>query len=253
MWRDAMIENLVEHNPFALLQWPRQPKHRPDPFTIEERDKILNWWAEHDFFFYPYVFFQFHTGCRPSETAALTWANIEAGRVAIRGSLVMGEQGATKTEGADRTIRIGEAIAQLLAILPSRELGLEHVFVGKRGNPMTKKWAEHNWKRCLDALSIRHRPFRATRHTFITEAVRRGDNLKAIADYCGTSMAMIERDYCARETVGTISEQPKLNIEILKGKSVAGPGFEPLPQSITSRLQSLTYRNFEQWKRAKRA
>jgi len=227
MWRDAMIEGIVETNPFALLQWPRQPKHRPDPFTIDERDKIVQWWAEHDFFFYPYVFFQFHTGCRPSETAALTWANIETGRVAIRGSLVMGEQGATKTEGADRTIRIGEAIAQLLSILPSRELGLQYVFVGKRGKPMTKKWAEHNWKGCLEALSIRHRPFRATRHTFITEAVRRGDNLKAIADYCGTSMAMIERDYCARETVGTISEQPKLNLDNLKGKSVAGPGLNP--------------------------
>src|SRR5690242_11080911 len=33
MWRDAMVEGIVEHNPFALLQWPRAARLRPDPFT----------------------------------------------------------------------------------------------------------------------------------------------------------------------------------------------------------------------------
>ena len=73
------------------------------------------------------------------------------------------------------------------------------LFVGKRGNPMSKKWAEHNWAPCLQKLEITHRKFYATRHTFITEMVEKGQNLKAIADYCGTSVAMIEKDYCARQ------------------------------------------------------
>jgi hypothetical protein len=49
-------------------------------------------------------------------------------------------------------------------------------------------------------LDIRQRKFYACRHTFITEQVKRGELLKAIADYCGTSVTMIERDYC-----GTLS------------------------------------------------
>ena len=49
------------------------------------------------------------------------------------------------------------------------------------------------------ALGITHQSkFYATRHTFITEQVKAGKNIKAIADYCGTSLQMIEPDYCAR-------------------------------------------------------
>jgi hypothetical protein len=52
--------------------------------------------------------------------------------------------------------------------------GLEHVFVGKRGEPMSKKWAEHNWCMMLEKLSIGRRPFYNCRNTVITELVRAG-------------------------------------------------------------------------------
>jgi hypothetical protein len=29
-------------------------------FTVSERDRIIAWWTE-PFFFFPYVYFQFHT------------------------------------------------------------------------------------------------------------------------------------------------------------------------------------------------
>ena len=74
----------------------------------------------------------------------------------------------------------------VLKILPSRKLGLEFVFVGKRGDPMTKKWAEHNWKERARARQP-SRKFYCTRHTFITEMVKAGKNLKDIADCCGTA------------------------------------------------------------------
>jgi hypothetical protein len=45
----------------------------------------------------------------------------------------------------------------------------------------------------------RHRKFYATRHTTITELVKAGHKLKEIADYCGTSVTMIEDNYCARQ------------------------------------------------------
>jgi integrase len=235
LWRDAMIEELVQHNPFAILKWPRLPRLRPDPFSVEERDKILEYWETKDFFFFPYVYFQFHTGARPSETAALTWPDVDLdrGAVGIRKSLVEGALGATKTQGADRLIPVSQGVLDILRILPSRELGLEYVFVGKRGNPMTKKWPEHNWGVCLKALGIRHRKFYCTRHTFITEQVRSGKNsLKAIAEYCGTSVAMIERDYCGKQDFylpGTKSAQIKLSSENDKEKTILGPGADSGP------------------------
>ena len=43
----------------------------------------------------------------------------------------------------------------MLKILPSRELGLSHVFLNKFGDPMNaKKWSEHNWKGPLKTLGV---------------------------------------------------------------------------------------------------
>ena len=51
------------------------------------------------------------------------------------------------------------------------------------------------WHRCLTSLGIRHRKAYCTRHTFIAWACSEGANLKALAEYCGTSVAMIEQSY----------------------------------------------------------
>lgn len=256
MWRDAMAAGHVETNPFMVLRWPRQPRKRPDPFTATERDAILKWWETNDWFFFPYVYFQFHVGARPSETAGLEWSDVDldAHTVTINRSLVRGQLGATKTQGSERMLPLGADVARLLEVLPSRRLGLPNVFVGKRGKPMSKKWAEHNWARCLTALDIRYRKFYCTRHTFITEAVRRGEHLKAIADYCGTSVTMIEQDYCARQAVGIShkSRSPEEASGLSGGKQreklVAGPGFEPILQSVTKCLRELTTEICEDWR-----
>jgi len=231
MYRDARIEIAVLQgkDPFIDIQWPRLPRKKPDPFTAEERDTIIIWYVKNDFFFYPLIAWQFHTGMRPSETYALTWPDIDLmGRtVSINTSRNMRPTAATKTGNSDRIIPIDETLAGLLKLLPSRELGLEHVFVGKRGEPMSKKWAEHNWNTHLKKAGIhRHRKFYATRHTAITELVRAGHNLKAIADYVGTSVAMIEANYCARQGLDIAQNQHTTGSNYAE-KLVAGPGFEP--------------------------
>lgn len=201
MYRDARIElggPLEGKDPFIDLQWTRLPRERPDPFTAEERDRIIEWYIENDPFYYALVAWQFYTGMRPSETFGLTWRDIdlEAGAVSINKSRNRNAIGATKTANAERIIRIDDALVKLLKLLPSRALEIPNVFVGKRGLPMSKKWAEHFWKGPLEKLGIRHRKFYATRHTFITEAISRGENPVAVAQHCGTSVAMIEKDYC---------------------------------------------------------
>jgi integrase len=229
LYRDARIdiEALQGRDPWVDIQWPRLPKKRPDPFTSDERDRILAWWLKNDFFFYPWVYTQFYTAMRPSEAAALTWADVDllAGTISITQSRDMGTEAATKTANSERIIPIDERLLDILKLLPSRELGLKHVFVGKRGDPMSKKWAEHSWKEPLKKLGIRHRKFYATRHTWITEAVKAGENLKVIADYAGTSVAMIEASYCARTGLNRteLAQSASNYAESL----VAGPGFEP--------------------------
>jgi hypothetical protein len=71
--------------------------------------------------------------------------------------------------------------------------------------------------------------------------VRAGHNLKAIADYVGTSTAMIEQNYCARLQLKPDNREifeslaKKVN-EIM----VAGPGFEPGAASASKDLQLLS-------------
>jgi integrase len=234
LYRDARASHkeLQGYDPFTHIQWPKVQMEKPDPFTAAERDKIVEHWIEHDFFYYPWVFVLFHTGMRPSELLALTWKDVDlkARTVSITKSRYMGNFGLPKTSGSNRQIQISEPVIKALELLPSRALGLNHVFVNKEGRPMNaKKWSEHNWSEPLKELGIRHRKFYATRHTFITEMIRQGENPLAVAQYCGTSLAMIQRDYCGvlglptlgtREVLEKCAENPN---EIM----VAGPGFEP--------------------------
>jgi hypothetical protein len=55
--------------------------------------------------------------------------------------------------------------------------------LNKHGDPVNPtSFRLDYWDRILDALKIRKRKFYATRHTLITEMVRKNINLKDIAD-----------------------------------------------------------------------
>jgi hypothetical protein len=88
-----------------------------------------------------------------------------------------------------------------------------------------KKWSEQ--KGPLEKRSVSDTEFYATRHTFITEAIKRKENLLAVAQYCGTSLSMIQKDYCG--TLGLQLNRPKIDpqAENPLRNMVAGPGFEP--------------------------
>ena len=177
---------------------------------------------------------------RPSELSALTWKDVDltAGTISITKSRYLGNDSAPKTYGSERTIMVDDTVIQVLKLLPSIALGLQQVFVNKDGKPMNaKKWSEHNWAGPLKTLEIRHRKFYSTRHTFITEKIRAGENPFALAQYCGTSLSMLEKDYCGTlglstlERTGTVTgtTEPKSNQDgkFPNENVVAGPGFEP--------------------------
>jgi integrase len=70
------------------------------------------------------------------------------------------------------------------------------------------------WSGPLKKLGIRHRKFYATRHTFITEAIKRGENPLSVAQYCGTSLAMIQADHCG--TLGLSFNQSVFELSLDK-------------------------------------
>jgi len=184
------------------------------------------------------VRFQFDTGCRPSETIALTWQDLNTGsrRVSINKSRHLNaDNDHPKTTHNERLITISRDLMDLIQQLRHPwSKDTDKVFQNKFGTPITAdQFREDYWNRVLSALEIRKRKFYACRHSFITRCVEAGYGLKEIADYCGTSVQMIEENYCAkqmldpdrladtREILGSYPEKPTENI--------ASPtGFEPV-------------------------
>jgi len=63
---------------FKALQWPEIDTPPPDPFTTEERDKLLGYFKRKlNLRHYAFVLAQFTSGMRPSEATALKWGSVD--------------------------------------------------------------------------------------------------------------------------------------------------------------------------------
>jgi integrase len=199
MMRDARKHGIGDKDCFADLEWPRIVSPKPDPFNVDERDSILKHFKEKHTFYYPFLSMLFGTGARPSEIIALRWGDVDlkSGVVSISKSRYRDTDSPTKTVASEREIAIGEPIIALLKeIKPLHVTENDFVFKNQEGNPIIEdKWRAKYWYRALRACGVRARKFYATRHTFISVALTRGVKIKWLAEYCGTSVAMIEKHY----------------------------------------------------------
>ncbi len=211
MMRDARkIDHLIETDPFAALDWPRLPVQKPDPFTEGERDKIIHHFEQKNRFYFPLVYILFWTGMRPSEVLALRWEDIDLkhGFLSISKSRYLGVENAPKTAGSEREIRLLPGVIEVIgATKPLRVAIDEHVFKNQEGNPVNfHTWRAKAWYQALRATSLRERKPYTTRHTFISAGLSNGVNIKWLAEYCGTSVAMIEKHY-GKYIRGDVDEQ----------------------------------------------
>jgi len=203
MLRDArLIDEILERDPFEALKgsWPRERKAPPDPFTAEERNLILDHIKRRHPQHFPLFLFLFETGMRPSEVAALRWGDVDlrAGHVTIsKGRTRGGFEAAPKTAASFRSCLLSPVVREVLREMnPLHATEDLHVFLGVEGNPVNMaKISERVLPRVLRALEIRPRKLYSTRHTFISLALTGGANPKGLAEYCGTSLAMIQANY----------------------------------------------------------
>jgi integrase len=197
-------ERITGNCPFAALEWPKKAEPEPDPFTGEERDRLCDWFWHKNRHYFPFVYTAFHTGMRPSELVGLKWGCVDlaTGKLTVKVSRTEGQDNPVKTKKSKRTRVAQESVCAVLrAIQPLHCAPDTHVFTTRYGTPIQQeKFMEKHWHRALRATGIRPRRFQQARSTFITEAIRRGLDLKFIADYCGTSVTMIEKHYAGELT-----------------------------------------------------
>jgi integrase len=205
-FRDAVAEKVIEKNPFDELPkkwWPKTPAPEPDPFTEEERDRIIEYFFEKHWEKWPhacvFIYMQFWTGQRPSEATDRRHKDYDprTGNLSITSSRTEGESGATKTTKSKRTITLLPPVRKYLDQIRGLDVRAEdYILKNQHGAPVDQDGfaARHFWP-ALKELNIRHRDFYATRDTFISVMLMHGEPAKRIAEYCGTSLAMIEGSY----------------------------------------------------------
>ena len=215
MIRQATADGFVTQDPFAGLKWPKPRTPEPDPFTAEERTRIIRWFAEKEFSFYagrategprrrphpPYhafVYVLFWTGLRPSEAAGLQWQDLDLdrGRLHVRRSRHLWEYGAPKTEGARRTVELFPEVVRLLKMIqPLRVTPEMPVFTNTVGQPIEPNSLLPHWYACQRALGIRVRGLYSTKDTFVTTALIAGVKIAWLEQQTGVAYATLRRHY----------------------------------------------------------
>lgn len=154
-------------------------------------------------YYVPYVKFLFHTGCRPEEAIALKWRHIEKDRIHFC-EAVATDVRVRKTTKTDKP-RYFPINAELQTILdtikPENCTPDSLVFPAKRGRELdTHNFLNRVWKPMVQELvkegKVReYLPQYNCRHTFITLCLEDGIPSRRVADWCGTSVHVIEDHY----------------------------------------------------------
>jgi integrase len=233
MVRDAIADELFSGtDPFKALEWEPTIRARPDPFNAAERDKILEWFATRRRWYYPFVFTLFHVGLRPSEATALRLRDFDPARgmIDITKSRHLGAEHPPKTSKSARTVRLPPTVTAVLReLLPLHVDPNAYLFTNaKNGGPIDQsEFGKTHWRTAIRAVSVKVRKFYATRSTFISVTVPNTRNLKALADYCGTSVAMIEQHYGR-----FMGDEPDW-IECGEPRESARPAVKPVTKPVT--------------------
>ena len=220
----AMKSGWITENPFqGMASEIKLPKGEGgdlfaiNPFSTEEREAILEALlantacskfsrVKHSHY-YPFVFFLFNTGARPSEVIALQWKHIsdDFRSISFVQAVVESDQGAVCKHGLKtqerRRFPCNEKMRGFLKVLKPKEATAETlVFPSPTG-----KWIDSNnfrnriWTPVLDKLSNEYRKLYQTRHTFITLALENGLDAKDVARLVGNSPEIIYRHYAGNK------------------------------------------------------
>jgi integrase len=211
----AVKSQLIEDNPFADMASDIKVRHGDseetdiNPFSVEERDRILEAFKENRYYthYAAFIEFLFMTGCRPSEAVGLQWKHISNDFTQIRfeQAVVISESGLTCKPGLKtqrkRVFPINNRLAMFLkSIQPVNVSGETKVFPSPEG-----KWIDvqnvsrRAWKTVLSMLDgVEYRKLYQTRHTFITMALKNGVDVKDLAKMVGNSPEIIYRHYAGQ-------------------------------------------------------
>lgn len=156
-----------------------------------------------------------YTGMRLGELCALKWTDIDfkdgtvtvnrtVQRIAVKGQLTRTVLMETdpKSESSKRTIPLPAEMTELL-----KELKEEKPYVFGGDKPMEPRTMQYRFRRILDESEVNSRNFHILRHTFATNCVESGMDVKTLSVILGHSDVKITLNRYVHPTMDSKKEQ----------------------------------------------
>lgn len=200
----------LERNIYTDMAKETKPKSQtppPDAFNQDEKEQILNTFlTSHRYdHFYPFVYFLFLTGCRPSEAIGLRWEDISAGYKLINfaGSITqIKSQAVRMSTSKTNRVRSFPVNAELRDLLEAckRSAGepFDLVFPSKEDPSVPinyQNFSKGAWARVVDPIVDRNTTPYSCRDTFITEQIAKGIPVTIVARWVDNSPDIINKHY----------------------------------------------------------
>jgi len=167
-----------------------------------------------------YTAFKFYSGLRTGESFALRWGQVEADRIVVQDSVVLGlDKDSTKTNVVRTLFLNTQSAAATKAQKARTYLQGQHVFHDPRsgGRWLKEPQFRFYWVPTLKRLGLRHRPPYNTRHTYATMMLMAGMRPAFCAGQMGHSVEIFLRTYAKWiPGAGDMAEMAKLEAQ-LKG------------------------------------
>lgn len=215
---DAVRSELISNNPALALDLPRIEKAPPKVMESAEQAAFLD--AIHKTPYERIFLFGLYTGARISEVLGLQWKNINKKTGEIRIDKQLGRKSRDANERAlkgtkthkGRTIIVPRYVLDILKAqdIQQKEWRLKAgqlwqnndglVFTREDGSSMPHTTVANSFKRIAKEIGRDDLSFHSLRHTFITDEIRSGTDVKTVSEMAGHSTIAVTMDVYAAAT-----------------------------------------------------
>lgn len=156
----------------------------------DQMESYMRVCAETEPQYYEVFAFILNTGCRMGEACGLTWDNIDYQNytVLIEKAVRKGRMGMVKNR-QKRTLQLQPDLLDMLKALRQRQMkdGVqsEFVFPSTSGNCLAQSTLDNANRRILKRAKLPYFNIHRMRHTFATESINNGVDLRVVGDYLG--------------------------------------------------------------------